>query len=260
MTAAWNALQTEVMRWRDAGKLVDFWWRDDDACKPSAAFDRLIGLAQSMQLPLAVAVVAEGLDPEILTAPLASAYVMQHGADHGNRAALGEKKTEFPADEPVEQALARLYSARVAIESAAPGHIVRVLVPPWNRISSAALLAALPAAGYLGLSRFGPRRMRHEVPGLVQVNTHVDIIDWRGRRGFAAEEIVLAQALGHLQAKRLGQADSMEPTGWLTHHAVHDEACWDFLQRLMSTTSSWDAVRWVRPDFSAPTIFYTSDK
>ena len=249
MTAAWNALQTEVMRWRDAGKLVDFWWRDDDACKPSPAFDRLIGLAQLLQLPLAVAVVAERLDPAILARPLAPAYLMQHGADHCNRAAVGEKKTEFPADEPVDRALARLSSARAAIESAAPGQSVRVLVPPWNRISSAALLAALPAAGYRGVSRFGPRRMLHAVPGLVQVNTHVDIIDWRGRRGFAAEDIVLAQALGHLQAKRLGQADSMEPTGWLTHHAVHDGACWDFLQRLMSTTSGWDSVRWVRPDF-----------
>lgn len=260
MTAAWNALQTEVTRWRDAGKLVEFWWRDDDASKPSAAFDRLIGLAQALQSPLALAVVADGLDPAILAGPLAPAYVMQHGADHSNRAAAGEKKTEFPAHEPVERALERLCRARTALESAVPGQAIHVLVPPWNRISSAALLAALPTAGYRGVSRFGPRPMRLAVPGLVQVNTHVDIIDWRGRRGFAAEEIVLAQALGHLQAKRLGQADSMEPTGWLTHHAVHDEACWEFLRRLMSTTAGWDAVRWIRPDFSAPTIFYTSNE
>ena len=29
------------------------------------------------------------------------------------------------------------------------------------------------------------------------------------------------------------EADPTEPTGLLSHHLVHDEACWDFLDRLL---------------------------
>ena len=246
--AWWDALACEVGLWREAGRTVEFWWRDDDACKPSAQLERLLALARSARVPLALAVIPHAFDAAMLGDRLAPAYLMQHGTDHLNRAASGEKKTEFAAHEPVAQALARLRHARSLVEAAAPGHQLQVLVPPWNRITSSKLIAELASAGYRGLSRFGPRTSG-TAHGLVQVNTHVDIIDWRGGRGFAGADFVLAQALGHLQAKRLGHVDSTEPTGWLTHHAVHDEACWDFLHHLLHGTARWESLRWVRPDF-----------
>ena len=61
-----------------------------------------------------------------------------------------------------------------------------VFVPPWNRIAPA-LLPRLRALGFRGLSTFrrSPRRAQ-PAPGLAQINTHLDPIDWRGGRGLAA--------------------------------------------------------------------------
>jgi hypothetical protein len=76
------------------------------------------------------------------------------------------------------------------------------------------------------------------------VNTHVDLIDWRGQGGFAGEAAVLGLAVRHLAARREGRADALEPTGWLTHHARHDAAAWQFLEQLFEFTGRMGGVRW----------------
>lgn len=249
MNAPWRALLEELAQWRDTGRSVDFWWRDDDAGKPSSALGRLVGLAQAERIPLALAVVAQDYDPAILQPESSQVALLQHGVDHRNRAVAGGKKTEFPAEEPLALALTRLRGGYASIESQSPGRLLAVLVPPWNRIASPGLVPALPGAGYVGLSRFGPRDAKKSGAGLREINTHVDIIDWRGSRGFAGEDVVLASAVQHLRARRLGLVDPDEPTGWLTHHAVHDAPAWEFLGRLFERTRL-PGVHWVRPDFS----------
>ena len=104
--------------------------------------------------------------------------------------------------------------------------------------------AAIESAGLRGLSRFGARAAAHAAPGLPQINTHVDVIAWREGKSFAGEEAVLGAAVRHLAAKRSGAADKDEPTGWLTHHAVHDPGTWDFLERLIEMTLRTPSVRW----------------
>jgi hypothetical protein len=64
------------------------------------------------------------------------------------------------------------------------------------------------------------------------VNTHVDVIDWHGGRGFLGEAAALDLLIGHLSARRQGRADPDEPTGLLTHHLVHDADTWRFLENL----------------------------
>ncbi len=250
MNAGWLSLQDELASWRDHGRTVEFWWRDDDAGKPAPALTRLLDLAQAEQVPLALAVVAQEYDAAVLHHDSDQLNLLQHGVDHRNRSDVGAKKTEFAAAEPVADALARLRGGYNRIEGLSPGRLLPVLVPPWNRIGSPGLLAALPGAGYRGLSRFGPRDTTRTPAGLCEINTHVDIIDWHKGRGFAGEEAVLSQAVAHLRARRSGLADPAEPTGWLTHHAVHDAPAWDFLLRLFEHTRA-SGVRWVRPDFSA---------
>ena len=49
-------------------------------------------------------------------------------------------------------------------------------------------------------------------------------------------------------------ADAAEATGWLSHHAVHDEAAWDFLERLFETVRAAGGPRWV----GAQELFHTS--
>ncbi len=250
MSQSWSDLFDEIARWRDGGQVVDFWWRDDDACRVTPQLSRLVALAESSAVPLALAVIPHEVDPLVLAPGSAMVHVLQHGADHSNRGRDGEKKTEFAASEPVAVALKRLEKGRWAIDGP---RTLPVLVPPWNRVSSGALLDRLAAAGYRGLSRFGARDPGSELAGLVQVNTHVDLIDWRGTRGFVGEDIALGSAVAHLQARRLGSADGKEATGWLTHHLVHDEACWNFLALLFERTAPVGGVAWHGADalFSA---------
>jgi hypothetical protein len=241
----WRAFGDELARWRDLGRAVEFWWRDDDAARIEPALERLIGLAQDSRVPLALAVVPEAAEPALIERLGGGIALLQHGADHRNRARGGEKKTEFPAHEPAAAALGRLAVGRERLLRLAGERWVPVLAPPWNRLPRE-LVARLPAAGFRGLSGFGARAAAEPAPGLRQVNTHVDIIAWRADRGFAGEEQALAQAVRHLAARRAGAADAAEPTGWLTHHARHDEAAWRFLARLFEATRDVPGVRWLR--------------
>jgi peptidoglycan/xylan/chitin deacetylase (PgdA/CDA1 family) len=233
---SWHALENELARWRDAGRAADFWWRDDDAGAPTPALGRLATLARQSGVPLALAAIPERAQEAALAG---FDCVVMHGCDHRNRAGEGAKKTEFPEHESGEQALARLAAARERLARLAGSRFVAALVPPWNRLKRD-LVARLPEAGILGLSRYGARAAA--VPGVVQVNTHVDIIDWQGTRGFVGENEALGLALRHLGARRDGSADAREPTGVLTHHAVHDEAAWRFLGRLFDATRRHGAV------------------
>ncbi len=246
---AWQAFFDELARWRDGGRTVRFWWRDDDAQRPDPALQQLVAQSRRHAVPLALAVIPQALQPGMLDAAEPLLNILQHGVDHRSRALEGQKKTEFPPQEAVAQAQARLAQGWVALQrlqAALPTlRILPVLVPPWNRLASTALLPRLPGAGYRGISRFGARQARLAAPGLVQANTHVDIIDWRGSRGFAGEDAVLAQAVAHLQALRVGRADADEATGWLTHHAVHDAASWAFMDQLLDATRQREGVAWV---------------
>jgi hypothetical protein len=173
--------------------------------------------------------------------------ILQHGADHANRAGPDEKKTEFAAAEPPAEAIARLAAGRRQLEAQAGNRFLPVLAPPWNRLPKH-LAPHLAAAGFRGLSQYGVRSRAEASPGLRQVNTHVDIIAWRSGRGFTGEDDALAVATRHLAAKRTAAADPDEATGWLSHHAVHDEAAWAFLERLFESTRKLSAVAWRRPE------------
>jgi hypothetical protein len=237
---SWPALDEAIARLHDADRAPTFWWRDDDASEPTAAVQRLLVLSQASAVPLALAVVP-------LTAVSAlferlTACVLMHGTDHRNRAALDEKKTEFALAEPPSQALGRLDRARVRLAALAGPAFLPVLAPPWNRFPRA-LVARLPEARLRGLSGYGPRAAARAA-GVTEVNTHVDIIDWHGTRGFVGEEAALGALLKELAR------ESEEPIGVLTHHAMHDEGTWAFLMQLFERTRRAGA-RWA----DAQTLF-----
>ena len=244
-SAAWRGFGSEIGRWRDAGRIVDFWWRDDDATRPVPAIERLVALAAESQLPLALAVIPARADPALFAMLGPGVDVLQHGADHLNRAAAGEKKTEFPASESNESALERLVAGSHRLADLAGTRSIGVLAPAWNRVP-ASMLPRLVSCGFRGLSRYGARGNALAAAGLTEINTHIDLIAWKSGRGFVGEEDALLQATRHLQARRMGGADPDEPTGWLTHHACHDEATWTFLARLFELLRAQEGVRWGR--------------
>ena len=246
----WSDLIDEFDCWRDAGRVATLWWRDDDAAGPSERLDRLLSI--SGDIPIALAVIPAGADSRLaawLAHPLRSRQtarllVLQHGWRHQNHAVDG-KKSEFPRERSRPAVACDLATGRMRLVTLFEARALPVLAPPWNRFKRA-LAARLPAAGLHGLSAYGPRAAAEAAPGIRQVNTHIDIIDWRGTRGFAGEDAVLRDAVEHLAARRSGAADAAEPTGWLTHHALHDAAAHAFLERLFERTRSLGA-RWLHP-------------
>jgi hypothetical protein len=250
---SWQAFFDELARWRDAGRTAEFWWRDDDAARPERALSRLIALAQRSATPLALAVIPMHAEKEIFEGIGSFVSILQHGTDHANRAAPDEKKTEFAAAEAPAAAIARLSAARRQLEALAGARFRPVLAPPWNRLPRQ-LAPHLAAAGFCGISQYGERSSAEASSGLRQVNTHVDIINWHSGRSFAGENDALAAAARHLAAKRTAAADAGEATGWLTHHALHDEAAWTFLERLFETTRERPFIAWRR----AEELFHSS--
>lgn len=238
----WAEFEADCERRRDAGRPARFWWRDDDAGMVCAELKKLIRLSADCAVPLALAVVPEGAESELFRLLHDGVTVLQHGTDHRNRAAPGEKKTEYPRAEPIEAALARVSDGRGRLRAFAGNRLLPVLAPPWNRLRKD-LLPQLPAIGIGGVSGYGPRSAAQPAPGVRQANTHVDLVAWRQGKRFIGEAEAFAKALPLLSGE--------EPVGWLTHHAVHDAAGWDFLERLLGLKS----VRWL----SASEVFsYTA--
>jgi hypothetical protein len=229
---SWTRLEAELARRRDAGRPARFWWRDDDAGAVLPEAKRLLRMSSSSGIPLSLAVIPEAAEPELFGLLHDGVTVLQHGTDHRNRAAPGEKKTEYPAAEPVEAALARVSDGLGRLRAFAGPRFCPVLAPPWNRVRRD-LVEKLPAIGIRGLSMYGPRPRTEAAPGLRQVNTHVDIVAWRQGKRFIGEDEAIRLAVKNLAVE--------DPLGWLTHHAVHDDAAWDFLQRLFALA----APRWL---------------
>jgi len=249
---AWNRLEAELAAWRAAGRAATCWWRDDDAGDATPALRRLLALAGRTGAPLALATV-----PAWATAGLAAAVatagdrvtVLQHGYAHANHAPLGQKKFELGPERPAPIVVAEIAQGWQLLDGRFGARFWPALVPPWNRMAPY-LPPFLAELRFRGLSQFGPRTRRQPVRGLMQVNTHVDIVHWKGPSPrFAGAAKLIGEFTLHLTARRAGEADPDEPTGLLTHHAAHDEACWEFLEALFGRLHA--AVQWL----AAPAVF-----
>ena len=219
---AWQWLGRELDAWVIEGHAARFWWRDDDATEPSSALSKLAGLSDSLNIPLALAVIPSLLKPELIDflRNRALISVLQHGYAHENHAAPGQRKLELGGTRATVKLIADLKQGYQTLEQHFADRFDPVLVPPWNRI-------AYPA------------------PGLLQVNTHLDPVNWRHTGGFIGVYPAIAILIQHLIAKRTGYRDRDEPTGILTHHLVQNDAVWRFLEDLLQFLSNHPAVGWL---------------
>ncbi len=239
LTQAFTPLMRELDRWQAAGRIADFWLRDDDATEPSPALDRLLALCAGHGAPVTLAVIpaptGDALVQRLATAPLAEVAV--HGWAHVNHAPPSEKKQELGGHRPASVVLAELQQGFAKLQGLHAARFAPLLVPPWNRIDRA-LLPELGGLGFRALSVFGPEKGG----AMLEINTHVDLIDWHGTRGGRPPEALVAEIVAQLQ--------EMETTGgvmgFLTHHLVHDETAWAFCAALLSITAGHPACRWRR--------------
>ncbi|HEV2552047.1 MAG TPA: polysaccharide deacetylase family protein [Stellaceae bacterium] len=242
--ARWEDLDRELDAWQALGRRATFWWRDDDAVADDPRLVHLLTLARG--LPIALAVVPAAAEPALAARLIEtpSASVIQHGWCHANHAPANEKKAELGAHRPIAVMTAELVAGWQRLKALFGARALPVLAPPWNRITDA-LVPRLSALGFAALSTYGPRRALNPAPGLVQINAHIDLIDWRRSRRFVGAEAALAQIAAHLARHRRGEMDTAEPTGLLTHHLKHDVATEDFLRALLDRLCRHDAVRWL---------------
>ncbi len=282
MRLDWSAVEREFDAWEAEGLTLPVWWRDDDAIEPTEPLELLLERAGAENTPLAIASIPTGatqaLAERLEREPKVS--VLVHGWTHVSHAPADEKKAEFGAHRPVEAMKDEARQALETIERVFGDQAVRCFTPPWNRVS-ADLVEALPGLGYESLSTFGARAQALAAPGLMQLNTHVDPIDFKGaaslkppallarriaeslrKRRMAASgrgmtgRLMAASATGSglkRTAKRMldavkgaDLADNAEPFGLLTHHLVHDPAIWRFVDEWLALMKRRSAViRWV---------------
>jgi hypothetical protein len=249
---AWDWLRRELDHWGDAGLQARFWWRDDDAVQPSQALERLLGLSLQHAAPLALAVIPARLVTELgdYLQTQAHSCVLQHGYSHASHAAPGARKLELGGEHATADIVADLARGYEILQQHFGARFTPVLVPPWNRIDER-VMGQLAALGFHGISTMKVRREAYPSPQLLQVNTHLDPINWRHEGGFIGIHNAVAILIQHLVSRRIGYRDFDEPTGILSHHLVQDEAVWRFLEDLFAFLQSHPAAGWT----DAPTIW-----
>ncbi|MGC1496962.1 MAG: polysaccharide deacetylase family protein [Sulfitobacter sp.] len=241
MSIDWSPLKKELAIWRDEGRNLPLWWRDDDAIEDTPAFQKLTGMAAHLSLPVHVAVIPKHAQKSLAVACAATPWAVPivHGWAHENHAPEGQKKAEFGHSR--SEALTETAAGLDRLQALFGDNLLPMFVPPWNRID-ALLTTHLAAQGYTALSTYTPRAKRLAAPNLVQINTHIDPIHWRGGGGLVAPETQIAAIVHLLQDRREARTDVAEPLGFLTHHLVHDAAIWDFTQACLSLLLDSGAV------------------
>jgi hypothetical protein len=216
-----------------AGRPLALWLRDDDSTAPTAALETLLQVSAGVPLMLAVIPAHSGVALADRLARAREVTVTVHGWAHVNHAGPGEKKQELGPHRPVAQVLADLDRGRAHLAALHGARFLPVLVPPWNRIDGA-VVAGLAGIGFAGLSAFG----RARPAPLPVINTHVDLIDWRGTGRAKPLDVLLDEVAR--------AADAGGPVGFLTHHLVHDGAAWDVVGAILSMTTGHPGCDWVR--------------
>jgi len=215
-------LNHEQAIWRRAWHVPVLWWRDDDAREPTWQLDRLLEVRRDLPLMLAVI-------PDVDLHPLANRLgaaadvaVAQHGVDHGNKLAPGGPRSEFRASAAQAEINASLAAGRARLVAAGLPPVT--FVPPWNEASDR-LITGIVEAKYDSYS-IGINGCARD--GLKHVGAQVDILRWKGKPHFKGRRRVFDAIRKQLEDRRKRGAFN-EPLGILTHHLVHDDAAWQFL-------------------------------
>jgi hypothetical protein len=244
-TADWPDLVDELDRWGEAGRVAGLWWRDDDAVTVTRQLTELLQLTGDV--PLALAAIPALARPELAAFVHGSprVAVLQHGWRHANHAD-GGRKNEFPAGRPKRRVAAELGAGRARLKALFAGRAIAMFVPPWNRFAEE-FVPLLGAAGIAGLSAMAAGKPGRLPAPLTALDVHVDLVAWRGDRGFVGTKAALGGLVWHLRTARRDSARSALPIGILTHHLIMDRATSVFIERLIAVTRRHEAARWASP-------------
>lgn len=241
MDAFAHALRSRLDTLAEMGRTVTFWWRDDDAVAAGEQLDRLIGSAERHGVPLGLAVIPKDATDALAARVGRSGLVeiLQHGWRHKNHQPKGSKAAELGDARELGIVLAELRHGFTRLTALFGDRFRPVLVPPWNRIARE-VAGERAAIGLVGLSTFGETDGEDR-----RVNCHLDPISWKTTRGFVGWP-----RAAHLIAEELDRrlAGSDEPFGLLTHHLVHDDALWQFVETFLGVAARHPVAVWPRVD------------
>jgi hypothetical protein len=237
----WSALTFELDRWRSAGEVATFWWRDDDAVSDTPELRKLLSCAGTT--PIALAVIPALADRSLAERlhGCRSATVLQHGWSHENHA--GRPCSEYPPARREREVADEFTRGQRILRELFPSQSLAVFAPPWHEFDDG-YLPLLRASGFEAISRKGMRPARTTF-GLVQSNVHCVPIRWTDPPSFGSAVAHLRVVIDHLQGRRLGTFDTAEPTGILTHHLVQDAPSFEFMTRLAAAISGHPAASWL---------------
>jgi hypothetical protein len=248
MSDAWDRVRVELDHWAKQKREALFWWRDDDAQDASDQLRAMLNVAEAFDVVIGVSAIPSKISRRLVAALAreSAAQVLVHGFAHESHARTGQAKREFGGARPLEDIVADLASGLALARDAFGAKVLPVLVPPWNRIAPGAL-AHLPHLGYRGISTWKPRPKAYPAKGLLQVNTHLDLIDWRRGRAVKDERLIAGRVLRKLRWRRERRTRASEPLGLLTHHEYWNPVKERIVVRLLEATREHPAVRWLSP-------------
>ena len=252
----WNPVRSEFDRWAHDGLTARLWLRDDDAIAATPALARLLASCRAGGVTVLIAAIPMAADASLQRALAGAtcAEVAVHGIWHRNHAPPTRKAEELAPERGRSEIMAALVPARARLQQMLGADAGRWYVPPWNRITPE-VASWLPEAGFSAVSTFGTDHLSKNA-ALLEANTHVDIIDWKGGRvgrpvawvaAELARQLALARADGGRVAGGPGAPSVVRPIGILTHHLVHDDSAWAALDGLLAATRHSRGARWIRP-------------
>lgn len=245
--ATWSDLENELSLWRSAGETPTFWWRDDDAEKPTAKLDQLLALAEKHALPIHLAVVPKNATKSLSHRLSFSSdtYVLQHGYAHVNNEPVGARASEVGEHRDIDLQMSDLRAGWENLNSINIPNLLPGFAAPWNRIADKTV-ARFPELGFRLVSACHARKAENPVPGVTQINIHFDPIRWKTGPKFRGTESTVSGVVEHLQQRRLGLVDRTEPTGLSTHHLQTEDEVWAFVDVLLERLTHNGATDWVR--------------
>lgn len=243
----WAEVRAELDIWSAKKRDAVFWWRDDDATEANAKLKALLALAEAFAAPIALSAIPAKAKPNLakLVAKSEVAEILVHGLRHENHSAKGRTKRELGGELTLEEVLLDAATGLRLARARLGPKCLPVLVPPWNRITARAV-PHLPKLGYKGLSTWKPRTEKFAAPGLIQVNAHLDLIDWRKGRVLKPQRAIAALLLRKLKWRREKASRMEEPLGILTHHAYWSTAKERLLASLLAMLAEHPAVRFAK--------------
>lgn len=236
-------LDAELALWEESGFNPRLWWRDDDAIDVSAPLSKLSDLADQWKVPVLLAVIPSLAKQElsifISNNPWLDAAT--HGFSHTNHSDPDTKKTELTENSlgrSVQDVDQELMTSRKIMEDMFGLAASQILVPPWNRISTA-VLQCLPSIEFKLLSTFTDKKLSTDMH---QINCHIDLMHWRPDRAGKTVTEVTDELLICLQERRISDCPE-QPIGILSHHLVHDKNTWDTCEFLMSYLAKQSSIQ-----------------